>query len=91
MLPTKIYVRLVVAKMLFRLPKIRQLIKRDFSALLLNFASLKIYKNKSQTQFYALSILICTIPQPELSGALFCAAQPNKKSGNGGRISCPNN
>jgi hypothetical protein len=42
----------------------------------LNFASLKIYKNKSQTQFYALSILICTISQPELWS--FCGAAKTK-------------
>jgi hypothetical protein len=80
MLPTKIYVRLVVAKMLFRLPKIRRLIKRDFSALH-KLASLKIYKNKSQNLCTEYSYL--HVPQPELSG-LFCAAQ-NKKRNRGRR------
>jgi hypothetical protein len=66
--------------MLYTSLKIWQLLNYDFSALLLNFASLNIYKNKSQTQFYALNITVCTISQPELSGSLFlCGAAEQKK------------
>jgi hypothetical protein len=61
-----------------------QLVTSTILALLLNFASLKIYKNKSQTQFYALSIPICTIPQPELSGALFVRRSQTKEGTEGG-------
>jgi hypothetical protein len=43
---------------------------------LCTFASLKIYKQV--TNFYALSILICTIPQPDWDGTL-CGAAKQKR------------
>lgn len=36
-------------------------------------------------------MMLSTITQPDLSGALYCGAERNNKSGNGGRNSCPKN